>query len=125
MENAILIAKIASIVYLSIAVGTFLSPSLMKKILDDFVKGPGLTFLAAWMTTVISMLIILSYNVWARHRGLLVTIFGWIGLIKGISFFIMPQNFIKMSSALVKKSWRITTFTFVLWLLFFYLGFLK
>lgn len=103
MENAIIISKIAAIVYLSIAVGTFINPSFMKKLLDDFIKSPGLTFLAAWITLIVGIFIILSYNVWTRHRGLLVTILGWIATIKGVSLFIMPQKLMKMSNIFAKK----------------------
>jgi hypothetical protein len=104
MENAIVIAKIAAIVYLAIAVGTFLNPSFMKKLLDDFIKSPGLTFLAAWITLIVGMLIILSYNVWTRHRGLFITILGWIATLKGVSLFIMPQKLMKIPHSLVKHS---------------------
>jgi len=123
MENAIVIAKIASIVYLSIAVGTFLNPSFMKKLLDDFMKSPWLIFLAAWMTLIVWMMIILSYNVRTLHAWLLVTILGWLATIKGISLFIAPQTIMKTSTTFAKQSWRISGCSFVIWILFLYLWF--
>ncbi|MDD3263177.1 MAG: hypothetical protein PHR61_05060 [Candidatus Absconditabacteria bacterium] len=125
MENAILISKFAAVVYLAIGLGTLINPSSMKKLLDDFIKSPGLTFLAAWITTIVGMIIIFSYNVWTRHRGLLVTIIGRIATIKGLSLFILPNNLMKMSINIAKKSRLITIFSFILGLVFLYIGFIK
>ncbi len=125
MENAIMIAKIGAIVYLTIALATFLNPSMMKKLLDDFIKNPGLTFLTAWITLIIGMLVILSYNVWTRHRGLLITIIGRIATIKWILLFIIPHQLMKMSMKLMKYSWTIPLFALILWLLLLFLGFFK
>ncbi len=91
MQLSKLIAKIASIIYLSASVAAFFGPDHYRKIADDLFSNAGLTYLAGFITVIIGLLIVTYHNRWTKNWTVLITILGWLALVKGISLIAFPQ----------------------------------
>ena len=126
MELSILIARIVSIVYLSAALGMIFSKKFYQKILEDFFKNAGVSYLAGFFTIVVSFLIVHYHNTWESNWTVLVTIIGWLGLIKGVVLIAFPSSIYKLSRRMYSgKSLKIFPFIHIaLGLLFAYFGFI-
>jgi len=127
MEPSKLIAKIASVIYLSAGVGAFLSADYYRNIAADMFGNAGLTFLAGFMTVIIGFLIVYFHNTWVKNWTVLITIIGWLALFKGIILIVCPQFIRGISETMLAGQGTIIfPYTaFCLGLLFAYFGFLS
>ena len=91
MQLSKLIAKIASVIYLSASVGAFFGADHYRKIADDLFSNAGLTYLAGFITVIIGLLIVTYHNRWTKNWTVLITILGWLALVKGIFLITFPQ----------------------------------
>lgn len=90
------IAKVYGIVYVAFGLGLLINTKFYKKIFKEMYDNT--TFIFSWgiFATIVGFLIILNHNIWESSWVVLVTITGWLALIKGLSMLIFP-NFIGFS----------------------------
>jgi hypothetical protein len=86
-----LIAKMAAVIYLSASLGTFFSADYYRKIADDFFNNAGLIYVAGFITLILGFLIVNYHNRWTKNWTVLITILGWLALVKGICLIAFPQ----------------------------------
>lgn len=91
MQLSKFIAKIASVIYLSASVGAFFGADHYRKIADDLFSNAGLTYFAGFITVIIGLLIVTYHNRWTKNWTVLITILGWLALVKGIFLIALPQ----------------------------------
>jgi hypothetical protein len=97
MDVAVLVARIAAVVYLSAAVGALRNRSLYRRIWDDLAKNPALIYLAGFIALILGALIVHSHNTWTRDWTTGVTALGWLALLKGILLIAFPQAVMRAS----------------------------
>jgi uncharacterized membrane protein len=91
METPIFIARIFGLCYLIIGVGFVFNRKVFQRIMDDFCKNTVLVFYGGLFALVIGIVIILTHNVWAANWTVIITIIGWLALIKGIGMIVFPN----------------------------------
>jgi len=123
MELSLFVAKILCLMYLSVAIGIFSSGLKYESIIESFDKSPGLTYVTGLFTLILGMLIVHYHNTWSSDWTVLITLIGWIGIVKGILLMAFPQS-IGYFRGMFKltKAWGILCLG--LGLLFGYLGFM-
>jgi len=92
METAVFIARIIGPCCIIVGIGLFLNHGLYVKFMEDFLKSDALVFMSGVLSLVIGLMIINSYNVWTANWKVLITLFGWIALLKGIWLCVFPKN---------------------------------
>ncbi|MCP4262318.1 MAG: hypothetical protein GY774_33175 [Planctomycetes bacterium] len=97
------IFQIFSIVYIVIGIGILINPGFYKKLFEDFIENAAVLYLGGVMALVFGYLIIAFHNTWTMDLSVIITIFGWLALIKGILILIRPKIMIALSKAMVKK----------------------
>lgn len=91
METSVLLAKILGIFYIVLGVGILVNRKALPKVVDDFFNNAGLTFIGGITTLIIGLVIVAFHNVWPGHWSLIITVIGWLALIKGATLIIRPQ----------------------------------
>lgn len=127
MKTSILIARIASIVYLAAALGALLDPGYYRKVVDDLFGNAALTYVTGFITVILGFLIVHFHNFWKKDWTVLITIVGWIALIKGVLIIAAPQLVLKASAPFVSDA-SLAAFPYaalLLGLLFGYFGFVQ
>ncbi len=89
---SVFIAKIIGPCYLIIAIGMLVNRKFYQKVMDDFCKDASTVFLSGLLAFVVGLLIVLAHNVWIAGWPVIVTIFGWGGLLKGAWLIVFPDN---------------------------------
>jgi hypothetical protein len=100
MELSILISKIISVIYLSAALGVKFNENHYRKISDDIFSNAGLSFLTGFLALIIGFLMVHYHNFWVTDWTVLITIIGWLALIKGVVIIIFPQYLHRISELL-------------------------
>ncbi len=124
METSILVAQILALVYVVLGLGMLINGAYYKKAFDELLKNPGFMLLGGMMALVVGFLIVSNHNVWVQDWTVLVTIIGWLALLKGVLIFLAPKFLIKLSASILKKTNLIGLCAIILGLVFGYFGFL-
>jgi hypothetical protein len=125
MELSILIARVISLVYLAAAAGAIFSADRYRRLVDDFFSNAGLTYVSGFMTIVIGSLIVNFHNIWVSNWTVLITIIGWLALVKGVLLIAFPK-FVQGYSKLFLEGRGFRMFPYIaifMGLLFGYFGF--
>ena len=125
MELSILIARIASVVYLSAALGALFNRDHYRRILNDWSKNATLIYFMGFTAVVLGFLVVHHHNIWLMEWTVLVTILGWLALIKGVLLIIFPR-FVERYSKPIFEGRGFDLFPYLaalLGLLFGYFGF--
>lgn len=99
METSVFIARIFGLCYLIIGIGFIFNRKAFQQLMDDFCKNAALLFYGGLLALVIGLVIILTHNVWVANWTVIITIIGWIGLIKGIWIIVFPDTVYKFMQA--------------------------
>lgn len=125
MELSILIAKITSVLYLSAALGAVFSRDYYRKLLDDLFKNAALTYLMGFIAVILGFLIVNFHNTWNKDWTVLITILGWLAMLKGVLIIACPR-FVQGYSKPIFEGRGLRLFPFIaafVGLLFGYFGF--
>ena len=127
MELSILVAKIIAVVYLSAAFGGFLNEGYCRRIKEDLYQNVALTYLTGFLAVVAGLLIVHYHNVWAADWTVLITVIGWLALLKGVSLIVFPGLMQRFSDLFMSgRGLRIFPYAaLILGLIFGYFGFVR
>ena len=127
MELSILIAKIVSVIYLSAALGSFLSRDYYLRISQDMFKNAALTYMMGFVTVIFGFLIVNYHNFWESDWTVLITVIGWLSLLKGVLIIVSPKFFQRLYEPfLTGRALKIIPYvTLAMGLLFGYFGFVR
>jgi len=125
METSLFLARIMGL-YLVIAfVAVLINKKMISGLIKDTAKDTALIMFGGATALIIGLLVVLTHNVWTVGWVGLITLLGWICLVKGALMLLMPQ---KAPSLSVKMSDGLITFCSLIMLILgaflAYIGFL-
>lgn len=92
MDLSILTAKILALTYLAAGIAALTGKLTFSKIVEDFERSAGLTFVTGFITLILGMLLVNYHNIWVKNWTLLITLIGWTALIKGLWLIAFPRS---------------------------------
>lgn len=91
------IFQILGIVYLAVGIGVLINPSFYRNLLAALSEHPPAVYLSGLISLGIGFLLVTFHNIWtADDWTVIITILGWVALIKGVLLVITPNVMIKM-----------------------------
>jgi hypothetical protein len=92
MQLSIFLAQLYAVAFMAVGLGFFIAPKYYVKAYAEIMKDSSLFLVWGIFALLAGFLIVTRHNVW-QGWPILVTIFGWIALIKGFSLIVLPQYF--------------------------------
>jgi uncharacterized protein YjeT (DUF2065 family) len=89
--TTILIAELTGPIALALGIGILISPEYYRKIYRHLEKEGIALVIGAIIGMGGGLLIILNHNVWDTTEEIVVSLIGWITLIKGVSIAVLPK----------------------------------
>ncbi len=83
--------------------GMLLNPVFYKKILEDFTENESIGYLGALATFIIGFFLITLRSGVEGNVATMITVFGWIALIKGLLMITLPQYCLKFIKFFSKR----------------------
>lgn len=120
------IFQVFSLVYIAVGVGMLINPDFYKKLYEDFIENTSTLYFGGIMALVIGYLLVTFHNVWEMDWHVIITVIGWLALIKGMLILVRPKAMIALTKAMIKKESAlkiISVFVIIVGLLFSGLGF--
>ncbi|MBU1713476.1 MAG: hypothetical protein KKD47_10295, partial [Proteobacteria bacterium] len=98
-----------------------------RRLADDMYKNSALTYMMGFMAVIVGFLIVHYHNLWGRDWTVLITITGWLSLIKGFLIIAFPKFIQRLSELFItERALKIYPYvTLSLGLLFGYFGFVR
>lgn len=103
MEHSMFLAKIIGWFYVIVAVGMIFNPRAYRKIMEDFSVNNALVYLSGIFTLLIGFLIVLTHNIWQANWRVIITVFAWLGLMKGVWLLLFPNTVAKITAFYQKR----------------------
>lgn len=97
-----MLAQILGPYCLIAAIALFTGEDMMKKAFQEFLKSPALLYLGAVLALLFGLFIVATHNVWVKNWTVLITILGWLALIKGTVLMVWPKAAIQKA-----KEWKL------------------
>ena len=124
MELSILVARMATFVYLAAGVAALSGTLNFKKLAADLNRSSGLTFISGFMTLIAGVALVQYHNLWVKNWTVLVTIIGWACLVKGMMLIVYPK-YLSNFKPVYKNGKLLGILMLVLGLVFGYFGFIR
>lgn len=112
----------------AVGLGIIINADFYGKIVDSFADNPALAYITAIFVLAAGFIIVTFHNIWVMDWPVVITIFGYSALIKGIGLLIFPRAFLALSKAITKNLKHIRFYAaaaFLIGLGLMYLGFVK
>jgi uncharacterized protein YjeT (DUF2065 family) len=99
------IFQIFSLVYLAVGIGMLINPDFYKKVVTDFCESAAVMYLGGLMALAIGYLILAHRGIrCTQDLAMILSLIGWLALIKGILILVRPNMMIAMTKAVMKDS---------------------
>ena len=103
MGTSIFLAKLLGPYMVIVAIGLMFNLRFYQRMIEDFFKNAALIYLGGIMALIIGIVLVLFHNVWVAGWPIIITIFGWGGLIKGIWLIVFPNSVGRITQVYQKK----------------------
>jgi len=125
MDLSIFVAQAAAIVYLAVGVGMLVDKKYYAKLFDGIMKDMTAMYVGGFMALIIGFTLVTFHNDWVKSWEVLVTILGWLALVKGVMLLAFPTTFQSIIKSWVssKNLNKYAPVAIVLGLVFGYFGF--
>jgi hypothetical protein len=108
VATSIFLAKLIGPIFVAGAIGMFVNGATYRMLADEFLRSRALIYLSGLLTMTAGLAIVLTHNVWVANWPVLITIFGWLGLIGGAFRIITPQGTEKVGRRMLKNKHALT-----------------
>jgi hypothetical protein len=92
MQTSIFLAQLIGPLFLVMGAGALVNRERYREMAHEFLDSRALIYVAGLLAFVPGLAIVLLHNVWAADWRVVITIFGWLGLIGGIFRIVFPQQ---------------------------------
>ena len=114
MEGSIFFARLLGLYFVIVAIGFLFNLKTYQRLLEDFCKNVALIYIGGVLALWFGLVIVLFHNVWVANWTVIITIFGWLGLIKGTWLIILPNTVSHLAETYQKKTPALIHLTIVL-----------
>jgi len=117
MQTSLFFAQIIGPCLMIVGVGILANPVAYERLMGDFPKSAAMLYLGGVLALVIGLLVVLTHNVWKAGWPTVITIFGWLSIIKGAWLLVFPDTVPAVMKIYQKKSSLLFVHTIVILLI--------
>lgn len=104
MDITLFLAQAIGIYFLVMGVALVVRNKELPRLINSFFDNEAMSFLVGFFALVVGLLIVLSHNIWESGVAWLVTLVGWVALVKGVMYLIVPKTVEKIAKKMMVKS---------------------
>jgi len=103
MQTSIFIARLLGPMFVVVGVALLLKPQMFRTMLPEFIRSPTLLYLAGFIGLLAGLALVLTHNVWAPDWRLIITLIGWLTLIRALITIFQPQWVTAAGTAILQR----------------------
>lgn len=117
METSIILAKIIGPLFVIVGIGIFINLEHYRRMLADFGASPLSIYMAGTTALLIGLLIVTFHNVWEWRWPVIITVMGWLTLLKGAVRVAAPKLVAERSGIYARNTSVVMTSAIVVFVL--------
>ncbi|MFH0763335.1 MAG: hypothetical protein V1925_05570 [Candidatus Omnitrophota bacterium] len=103
MGISVFIARLLGPYCIIVAIGILFNLKTYQRLVEDFCKNLALVYLGGVISLFFGLLLVLFHNIWAFNWVVIITIIGWLGILKGIWLIVFPNTVAAFTKAYQKN----------------------
>jgi len=96
MESAIVVEKLIGFMYGILGISIVINPKQWLYFVDEFRTKPHKMYYFAFLLLPLGLAVVLLHNIWVWSPTVIVTIFGWLLIVKASFYLLVPKLSIKL-----------------------------
>ena len=92
MELSLFLGKVIGLYLIIVSIAVILRRPAFESLLQEASQSHCVMVFSAVLMTIIGLLIVVSHNVWVDDWRIVITLLGWLTLIKGLGLFYFPTQ---------------------------------
>jgi hypothetical protein len=92
MDTSTFLAQLLGPIFVIIGLGLLFNRAIYQAVAEEVVKSRALLYLTGALNLIAGLAIVLTHNVWGPSWKLIVTVIGWIALVRGAIRLLIPQQ---------------------------------
>lgn len=128
MILSIFLAKTIGLYLVIISAAFMLKAEEFKPMMLEMVKNPSLVSFSGILALIFGILIVVSHNVWVMDWRVIITLLGWLTLLKGVMRLFYPEFVMKKATKCVESKTSYNTMmliTLLIGLVLLYFGYVS
>ena len=98
MGSANFIAQIIGLLFCIDAVGVLVNTAFYRRIVEEFIESPALCYLGGILALFFGLFILNFNNAWTADWTVIITIIGWLSVVKGVLLIVFPKVYLNFSN---------------------------
>ena len=103
MSTSLFIARLLGPLFVLIGLALPLREEMFRTILQEFIRSPTLLYLAGFLGLLGGLALVLTHNVWALDWRLIITLIGWVTIIRALVTMFQPQRIAAIGSKILER----------------------
>ena len=108
MDTSLFLARLLGPMLVVLAVGLVACQSSWRAMAKEFIANRSLLFLSGLLTLLAGLAIVNTHNVWESGWPVIITIFGWLGVIGGAARMLFPQTVMGLGTKMLDNTTYLT-----------------
>tara|TARA_B100000315_G_C14360632_1_gene488296 strand:- start:183 stop:566 length:384 start_codon:yes stop_codon:yes gene_type:complete len=104
MELSFFLAKVMGLYLVLVVLAVAMNRKEYLKMLPRFIKNRSMSMLAGVFTLILGLLVVVSHNIWESDWTVLVTLTGWLTLVKGAMYLFFPDAIMRLGKKFNSKT---------------------
>ena len=98
MGSANFIAQIIGLLFSIDAVGVLINTAIYRRMVEEFTESPALRYLGGILALFFGLFILNLNNAWTADWTVIITIIGWLSVVKGVLLIVFPKVYLNFSN---------------------------
>lgn len=104
MNVSIFLAKAIGLYMLFISITYLVNKKRFKNLLMNMMNNAELMLITGFIALILGILIVVSHNIWVKDWRIIITIVGWMALMKGVNIILFPEFLINFSKKWIQNN---------------------
>jgi hypothetical protein len=126
MQTSVFLARLLGPLLLAVGAGILLNPKAFRGMANEVVRSVTLVYLFGLLDFAAGLAIVLTHNVWVASWRVLITLIGWLMLIRGAVRILIPETIMRYAAGIIRNKQLVPVagaVTGILGLVFCYFGY--
>lgn len=102
MWTSIFIARLLGPIFVIVGTALLVRTQMFRGILQEFIRSQALLYLAGFFGLLAGMALVLTHNVWILDWRLIITLVGWVTIVRALVSIFQPRWIVTAGTKIVK-----------------------
>jgi hypothetical protein len=114
MLTSTFIAKLMGPILLAVAIAILIDQKAMRAMAKEFLGSRALIFIFGIVDLLLGLVLVLVHNVWVMDWRVIITLIGWISIVRGLVRILFAPWIVKNAPGLLRKQGLLMTISIVM-----------